>query len=108
MSTAQIIQFPSRRLPEPLSFEERELERLTNIDDIIDDIIPDLVGSLIVSGYDVTGDKHVKDIALIVESVRAAMFSYDGRYHGLHKISDKINVDAVPVMTMSANTDMGR
>lgn len=107
--TTNIIQLSQFRkpqeLPEPKSPELTELERLEYIDNIIDDLVPDIVTSLIECGFNVTGDKHVKDVALMVEAVRAAMFSVDGRYHGLHAISNKINVESVPIpIGHSANT----
>lgn len=107
--TTNVIQFSQFKkptpFPEPLSPELIELERLRYIDSIIDDLVPDIVSSLIECGFDVTGDKHVKDVALMVESVRAAMFSADGRHHGLHIISNKINVAPVQVQrTFAANT----
>lgn len=100
----QLSQFRKPDLPEPKSPELVELDRLQQIDNIIDDLVPDIVSSLIECGFNVTGDRHVKDVALMVEAIRAAMFSVDGRHHGLHVISNKIKVDVAIPMGQCANT----
>lgn len=99
--TASIIKFSDYRrpvdFPEPKSPEEIELDRLQEINTVLDEVVPTIVAELIDSGFDVTGDRYVKDVGMIVEAVRAAMFRVDGRDHGLHIISNKIKTEGTLV-----------
>lgn len=62
------------------------------MDFVIDDTVSTVLGSLMEHGYDVQGDDHVRDVALIVESIKAAMYRSRGMHHGLHTVSNKINI----------------
>jgi hypothetical protein len=97
--SARIYPFPKRQKQEsPSGFRDK----LTEIEETVDEIVPELLGMLISAGYDVSGDAYVQDVALIVESMKAIMFRSEAMDHGLHKISDRINV--TDLNTACANT----
>lgn len=79
----QVVQFPKRIKPE---------KKIEPPDDLIDSIVPYILERMIEHGYNITDDFRVKDIALIVESVNAAMSRALGKHHGLHILSNKINI----------------
>lgn len=87
--SAKIIPFPKRQRQESRTGLQ---DKLLEIEETVDEIVPELLGMLITSGYDVSGDAYVQDVALIVESMKAIMFRSEAMDHGLHKISDRINV----------------
>lgn len=93
MST-NVIPFPQRQKQEP---QEGARDKLGEIEETIDEIVPELLGMMMSAGYDVTGDAYVQDVALIVESMKAIMFRSEAMDHGLHKISDRINVSDMQV-----------
>lgn len=92
--SSNVIPFPQRQKQESPSGLR---DKLAEIEETVDEIVPELLGMLMEAGYDVSGDAYVQDVALIVESMKAIMFRSEAMTHGLHKISDKINVSDLNV-----------
>lgn len=97
--SSNVLPFPQRQKQEPLKGVR---DKLGEIEETIDEIVPELLGMLMNAGYDVSGDAYVQDVAMIVESVKAIMFRSEAMDHGLHKISDRINVSDMPACANTA------
>jgi hypothetical protein len=78
-----ILAFPYDKIKKP---EQRE--------EPLDDAIADLISVMIENGYSVTGEDRIKDIALIMESVKSAMARSNGKYHGLQRITKNLTLTA--------------
>lgn len=91
--SSNVVQFPRKKQSKPSGLRDQLLE----IEEIVDEIVPELLGMIMNAGFDVSGDKCVQDVALMVESMKAIMYRSESMHHGLHKISDKINVSVMNV-----------
>jgi hypothetical protein len=69
-------------------------DRIKQREEPLDDAIADLIAVMIDNGYSVTGEDRVRDIALIMESVKSAMARSNGKHHGLQRITKNLSLVA--------------
>jgi len=107
-----VVIFPRERKdapPQTLDEMHKTIETLRKerIELAIDSAVPLLFMNLMQEGFDLTlNDDGVKDSAMIIESVRAALFRSMNFKHGLHSISDKLFVVKTnPDGTATVNVD---
>ncbi len=81
----QVLAFPTHRIKRPAP--------VYNVEDLVEDVAASAMSQMIDFGYSVQGDDNIRDVALIVESLKAAMARSMGRPHGLHAVSDNIIIE---------------
>ncbi len=82
---SQVLRFPTDRIKRPVP--------LYDVEDLVEDVAASAMSQMIDFGYSVQGDDNIRDVALIVESLKAAMARSMGRPHGLHAVSNNINIE---------------
>lgn len=93
-----VVVFPKeRKNAPPQSLEEMhesiEALRKERIELTIDTVVPNLFMSLLQEGFDLSlTEEGVKDSALIIETVKSALYRSMDFKHGLQAISDKLFV----------------
>jgi hypothetical protein len=96
--SSNVVVFPKdKKNSPPQSLQEMhnsiEALRKERIELTIDTVVPNLFMSLLQEGFDLSlTESGVKDSALIIESVKAALYRSMDFKHGLQAISDKLFV----------------
>jgi hypothetical protein len=78
----------------PLTMEQI---KKTTIEMVMDNNLSSLFFSLLGSGYDFSDPKFQTDVKIIVESVRSALYKYNGYFHPMHQIINDKNVNLFDV-----------
>lgn len=92
---SNIIVFPKAKKGAPANsideiLENVEMARREQIEFLIDETLSPLFSQCYQQGFDLTEDRCVKTTALVVESLRAALYNTAGIQHSLHDVAEKL------------------
>lgn len=93
--TDNVILFPKAKRDSPPQSLEEITDRVTetrkeHIEAVIQSMIYDLMGMFNAYGIDVSDDKYTKDVAMVIESLKAMLSRYYSIDHPFHIMVDKI------------------
>jgi hypothetical protein len=114
-----VIQFPNRGkvIPREITPEEMTLNvsivKYNHINETLETIVPMLFNNMELAGFQVVPmedeeDENIKDVALIVESIRSLMCKYYGIQHPFQQLSDNLfnpNDDGTMALTKVLEMD---
>ena len=92
---SNVIVFPKAKKGAPANnideiLENVEIARREQVEFLIDETLSYVFSKCYDEGFDLTQDTCVKTTALVVESLRAALFKTAGITHGLHEVANQI------------------
>jgi hypothetical protein len=64
--------------------------RKEHVAGVMNDMIPDVINMFGAYGVDINDDKYIKDVALVMESIKALLHRQYNLEHPFHNISDNI------------------
>jgi hypothetical protein len=73
--------------------ENMEVIRKEQVEMLIDDTLSYVFNRCYQEGYDLSADHCIKPTAMVVESLRAALYRTVGMSHALHDAAEKLFVD---------------
>lgn len=93
-----VIVFPRAKKGAPANnideiLENVEMARREQIEFLIDETLAIVFGRCYQEGFDLTQDRCVKTTALVVESLRAALYNTSGIGHALHDVANQLFVN---------------
>ena len=93
-----VVVFPKAKQGAPANsideiLENMEVIRKEQVEMLLDDTLSYVFSRCYQEGYDLSADHCVKPTAMVVESLRAALYRTVGMSHGLHDAADKMFVD---------------
>lgn len=92
---SNVIVFPKAKKGAPANnideiLENVEMARREQVEFLIDETLSYVFSKCYDEGFDLTQDRCVKTTALVVESLRAALFNTAGMQHALHEVANQI------------------
>jgi hypothetical protein len=89
--TDNVIVFPGfRRESPPQSIEEItvrvEQTRKDHINGVLNDLIPELIHTFASYGIDINSDEYIKDVAMVIESIKSMISRQYRVEHPFHKM----------------------
>lgn len=95
---SNVVVFPRAKQGAPANsideiLENMETVRKEQVEMLIDDTLSYVFSRCYQEGYDLSADHCVKPTAMVVESLRAALYRTVGMSHVLHEAADKLFVD---------------
>jgi hypothetical protein len=95
---SNVVVFPRSKQGAPANsideiLENMEVVRKEQVEMLIDETLSYVFSRCYQEGYDLSADDCVKPTAMVVESLRAALYKTVGMSHPLHDTADKIFVD---------------
>jgi hypothetical protein len=95
-SMTNIIKFPSTHIKasqQDFSSEEKEAslqrEKIIKIEEALEFVSTESIGMVYRMGFDITREDYVKDVTLIVDSLRSLMYRTMNMEHPIHVFVDK-------------------
>ena len=94
--TDNVILFPGfRREDAPPQNLEEIVDKVTqtrkeHVASVMNDMIPDVINMFGAYGVDINEDKYIKDVALVMESIKALLHRQYNLEHQFHKMVDGI------------------
>lgn len=64
--------------------------RKEHVASVMNDMIPDIINMFGAYGVDINDDKYIKDVALVMESIKALLHRQYNLEHPFHNMSDSI------------------
>lgn len=64
--------------------------RKDHVDGVMNDMIPDVINMFGAYGVDINDDKYVKDVALVIESIKSLLHKQYNLDHSFHNMIDNI------------------
>lgn len=95
---SNVILFPKAKKGAPANsideiIENVQMARREQIEMLIDDTLSFVFSRCYQEGFDLTEDRCVKTTALVVESLRAALYNTCSLDHSLHNVADQLFVN---------------
>lgn len=92
---SNVIQFPkSKNNTPPQTIEEMvaDIDRLRrdHADEIANSMIPQLIGMYMSNGVDVDQHEYIKDVSMIVESMKSLLYKYFDIDHPFHDMIESV------------------
>jgi hypothetical protein len=92
---SNVIVFPRAKKGSPANsideiLENVEAARREQVEMLIDETLSMVFGRCYQEGFDLTHDRCVKTTALVVESLRAALYNTASMSHTLHDVAEKL------------------
>jgi hypothetical protein len=94
--TDNVILFPGVKLGEapPQNLDEIHDKviqtRKEHVAGVMNDMVPDIINMFGAYGVDINDDKYIKDVALVMESIKALLHRQYNLEHPFHNMSDTI------------------
>ena len=93
--TDNIILFPkSKKGSPPQTVEEIQNSvtqlRLEHINEMMEVVVPNIVDIFENIGIIVHDHEYIKDVALLLESIKSLIYKYNGLNHSFHELADNI------------------
>ena len=93
-----VIVFPKAKKGAPANsideiLENVEMARREQVEMLIDETLSFVFGRCYSEGFDLMEDRCVKTTALVVESLRAALYNTSGLKHSLHDVAEQLFVN---------------
>lgn len=93
-----VIVFPKAKKGAPANsideiLENVEMARREQIEMLIDDTLSFVFSRCYQEGFDLTEERCIKTTALVVESLRAALYNTCAMNHSLHQVAEQLFVD---------------
>jgi hypothetical protein len=113
---SNVVIFPRSKQAAPANsideiIENMEVVRKEQVEMIIDETLSYVFNRSYQEGYDLSSDHCVKPTAMVVESLRAALYKTVGMSHPLHDAAEKLFADdqeaAIQVEKMLSNGNDG-
>lgn len=101
-----VILFPRAKKGAPANsideiLENVEIARREQVEFLIDETLSMVFSRCYSEGFDLTQDRCVKTTALVVESLRAALFNTAGISHALHDVANDIFTDTAEAVAQT-------
>lgn len=98
--TDNVIAFPSRGNPPPSKERNKfdiEMVKIHHVNEALSTIIPMLFNNITIAGFDIVPDEdddddHLKDTALVVESIRSILYKHYDIKHPLQEVAEEFFV----------------
>lgn len=88
---SNIVQFPNLKAPTKDNLEKSVRDyKLEAIDYAADELYGDLFSRINYFGFDITDEHDLKDVALVVESIKSLLCKVSGVDHPLQKLATKM------------------
>lgn len=92
---SNVIVFPKAKKGAPANnideiLENVEMARREQVEFIIDETLSMVFSRCYQEGFDLTSDRCIKTTALVVESLRAALYNTAGIGHSLHDVAEQL------------------
>ena len=106
---SNVIMFPKNKKGSPPQSMEELLEnvettRKEHAEFIVDDIMQFAFGREYEEGFDLADEKNVKSTALLVESLRAALYNSVGIEHPFHALAESVFIHESEAASIVAQT----
>ena len=93
-----VIVFPKAKKGAPANsideiLENMEVVRKEQVEMLLDETLSFVFGRCYQEGFDLSADRCVKPTAMVVEALRAALYSTAGMSHGLHAAAEQLFID---------------
>lgn len=93
--TDNVVVFPGFKRESPPQSVEEIVDRVTqtrkeHVEGVLNDLIPDLIHLFGSYGLDVSSDEYIKDVAMIMESVKSMISRQYHLEHPFHSMVDNI------------------
>lgn len=93
--TDNVIQFPKSKLnTPPQTIEEMvaDIDRLRRetADEISGNMIPQIIGMFMSQGVDIDQHEYIKDVSMIVESMKSLLYKYFSIEHPFHEMIESV------------------
>ena len=93
--TDNVILFPGFKREAPPQTVEEIADRVTqtrkeHVDGVVNDLIPDIIHVFGTYGLDITSDEYIKDVAMVMESIKAMISRQYRLEHPFHNMVDNV------------------
>jgi hypothetical protein len=94
--TDNVVMFPGfKRDDVPPQNVEEIIDKVTqtrkeHVAGVMNDMIPEMINMFGAYGIDINDDKYVKDVAMIMESIKALLHRQYSLEHAFHRIADNM------------------
>jgi len=93
--TDNVVLFPGFKRESPPQTVEEIVDKVTqtrkdHVDGVMIDLVPDFIHMFGSYGLDVTSDQYIKDVAMIMESVKSMVSRQYNLEHPFHEMVDNI------------------
>ena len=93
--TDNVILFPGIKRDTPPQSVEEILDKVTqarkeHVDGVVNDLIPDLIHMFGTYGLDISSDEYIKDVAMVMESIKAMVSRQYRLEHPFHGMVDNV------------------
>jgi len=93
--TDNVVLFPGSKRESPPQSVEEIVDRVTqtrkeHVEGVMMDLIPDLIHMFGSYGLDVSSDEYIKDVAMIMESIKSMISRQYNLEHPFHSMVDNI------------------
>lgn len=93
--TDNVVLFPGVKRESPPQTVEEIVDKVTqtrkeHVDGVVNDLIPDIIHVFGTYGLDITSDEYIKDVAMVMESIKAMISRQYRLEHPFHKMVDNV------------------
>lgn len=93
--TDNVVLFPGVKRESPPQTVEEIVDKVTqtrkeHVDGVVNDLIPDIIHVFGTYGLDITSDEYIKDVAMVMESIKAMISRQYRLEHPFHNMVDNV------------------